>query len=505
MKMKLSDVLSECTEEELGILLDGMSIDDHSVSAVKAAGKKVIRLKRMLMCAVILILTVAFVAGGVVYAAEKKEYNDAVDFLSENGFFYDELTRSEIKKVYRDIKSGSFSYEKTAELILDRVDEYVVEGLEIREGEIDPDKLRELWNDYLSSNYIEGDIKNNVKYSIFTDYVFHDYETGYSHPFTHSTVEKYVNGELIFSTEFEDFYAYSSSADAYTETQSGVIIEGRDTNYVNGTNANASVWVAFINNNGEYVWDIRFDDIVQDKYTWFDTALENDDGTFVLFVRMRKTVSVLHVSANGEIFDENTIDADGVAKALPYDDGYIVWVVEGEFVNTGYYIRQKLVFLDSERQFSHAYEYEDYNYTDIAYYKGKIYISATQFNPNGVYGYASETFVDKNGVSLAYGTDKKLLRLFKDSYTSYILVLDPGSGVPEKYYCVNGAFPGKFFFTPEGNLVWEVEKIVSVYYSPYTSMFTFSGEVLVYKYVFDGNGKIVNKYDTLELKGYRKR
>ena len=80
-----------------------------------------------------------------------------------------------------------------------------------------------------------------------------------------------------------------------------------------------------------------------------------------------------------------------------------------------------------------------------------------------------------------------------------MLVLDTDNMVPEKYYCVKGAYSDKFNFSQDGELVWEANKIVSVFFSPYTSSFCFGGEAAVYGYILDGSGKMINKYDTLEI------
>jgi hypothetical protein len=281
-----------------------------------------------------------------------------------------------------------------------------------------------------------------------------------------------------------------------------VIVEGRDVDY---STTQGSHWVAFINNQGEYVWDIRFDDIEQDRYSSCDLAIENDDGSFVLFVRLRNAISTMLVSSDGELLDETTFEASAVLDALQYEHGYIIMAstskyIDGKVVS----FSDQFIFLDNNRQYVKSYEFDGYKYTDIVLYNGKIYLSANEINPNGIYGYAAETFVDENGDPLKYGSDEKLLKLFKDFYTSFILVFDPESGIPEQYYCVKGAFSGEFSFTSDGKLVWEAQKITSVAYSPYTSSFTFSGKAVIYRYVLDSNGKIVDKYDTLEAVSFQK-
>jgi len=61
-----------------------------------------------------LVLLISTVSGLTIYA-EAKEYEEAISFFNEYSLNTEGLSRGEIKSIYRDITTNSFSYEKTAE------------------------------------------------------------------------------------------------------------------------------------------------------------------------------------------------------------------------------------------------------------------------------------------------------------------------------------------------------------------------------------------------------
>ena len=77
----------------------------------------------------------------VVISAEAKEYRKAVTFFEENDLPMEGLSRAEVKAVYRDITTSSFTYEKTADVI-----RRAVPGYEIEQDTPTPEALAELWN-----------------------------------------------------------------------------------------------------------------------------------------------------------------------------------------------------------------------------------------------------------------------------------------------------------------------------------------------------------------------
>ena len=71
---------------------------------------------------------IALGVGAYAYAEDAKEYKEALMFFEENDLPTEGLTRSEIKKVYRDITTESYTYSKTAEVLAHRNESHSVEG-----------------------------------------------------------------------------------------------------------------------------------------------------------------------------------------------------------------------------------------------------------------------------------------------------------------------------------------------------------------------------------------
>ncbi len=104
------------------------------------------------------------------YRAEAQEYADALAFFQANGLSTEGLTRAEIKAVYKDISTKSFTYSKTGQVIQNSLTREQIEGFEIQLREPTPEDLENLW-DYKS--YILGFIPYDYPaYMIQTEAVF---------------------------------------------------------------------------------------------------------------------------------------------------------------------------------------------------------------------------------------------------------------------------------------------------------------------------------------------
>ena len=88
-----------------------------------------------------LILAVSAGIAGFAVAAEAREYAAAVEFFEENGLSTEGLSRAEIKEVYRDITTRSFTNGKTAEVI-----KKTVPGSEIALTDPTPRELAAEWD-----------------------------------------------------------------------------------------------------------------------------------------------------------------------------------------------------------------------------------------------------------------------------------------------------------------------------------------------------------------------
>ena len=94
--------------------------------------------------------------------------------------------------------------------------------------------------------------------------------------------------------------------------------------------------------------------------------------------------------------------------------------------------------------------------------------------------------------------------MVRDNYTAVLLLCGPEGGAPETFYSVKGSLGGALRVDGDGGLSWDVESVVSTFFSPATSSFTIGGTCRVFRYFFDGAGNLVRQEDTGETVPYRR-
>ena len=95
--------------------IDDRHIAEAAPVAKKSRNKPIWFRWGTIAACMVLVLSVCF--GSFAVVAEAKEYKAAVQFFNDYGMSTEGLTRGEIKEVYRDITTKSFTYSKTAEVI----------------------------------------------------------------------------------------------------------------------------------------------------------------------------------------------------------------------------------------------------------------------------------------------------------------------------------------------------------------------------------------------------
>lgn len=133
MEQKLYDVASKLPET---------SLDFNTIQSTfkKKSKIKILKLVASIAACFILLTFIVF------FAVEVKEYNDAVDFFNEYSLSTEGLEREEIKAVYADITTKSFSYAKTAEVIKKSLSTDQIEGYEGIQENPTPEEVEDLWN-----------------------------------------------------------------------------------------------------------------------------------------------------------------------------------------------------------------------------------------------------------------------------------------------------------------------------------------------------------------------
>ena len=101
--------------------IDGETLPDDEKNRIKSLamekagiGKssRKIRIRKWILAAACIVLTAATLVG--CYVADEVQYNRAKNFFDLNSLSVEGLDRSEVKRVYRDITTESFSYDRSA-------------------------------------------------------------------------------------------------------------------------------------------------------------------------------------------------------------------------------------------------------------------------------------------------------------------------------------------------------------------------------------------------------
>lgn len=444
-------------------------------------------------------LALVMIAGSVTFAvaAEAREYDAAVEFFNENGLPTSGLTRAEIKEVYRDITSNRFTYGKTADVM-----SRSVLGYEIMQAEPTPEKLAELWNNNSKENVI-SEKGYDYRIRIIDSYADKNGQRVF-YGFDVSVLECYLDGNLLWKAERGDFYIYGA-----VHTSKGTVVWGHS--YFTLSNTSLTGWLARFDDDGNMIWKKKLDHGFDREL--IASVIDNGDGTWAVISRCEGNLLCLSrfdVDGNELSSKMTEIGNLGIGVTAKLGDGYLVQLgnVFGNVRHTA-----RLVKLDRDGNVLDSFTYEedgiDYYITDVAEFGGKIYLSAyavpTQKDAGGrdeianILSYIWENHKD----ILMNVPDEVLTPLVRGNYTAVLLVCDTESGTPTTFYSVKGSLGGKFTVS-DGKLTWDVETIMTTFYSPATSSFTIGGTCAVFRYSFDISGTIIEQKDTGETVKYRR-
>ncbi len=449
------------------------------------------------------------------FAVEAKEYKTAVAYFEENGLSTEGLTRSEIKAVYRDITTKSFTNEKTAKVL-----QQAVPGWEIEQDEPTPAELAALWDNWGKNDLISTIEQNGASYRFDSRYTY-DEKRGFE-IFEKSVLECYQDGNMLWSAEFTDF-----NIEGYLYTKSGITVWGSDavlpaevessyTKDENTTEKNEVVpsssdstygWIAFVDNTGKATWQNRLNHSFKNEYV--ASVLNNGDGTLAVISRGDlKYLCLSCYDTNGKelSFHKTEVGNFGVRNAALLGDGYIIQLwnqLSGDTallykMNREGALTEKLLYEDDNC---------DYYITDMVEFEGQVYLSAyavpkqnaegAEYEVTNIIDYLSSR--EDGGVDIS---SEELTPIVRDNYTAMLLVCDPEGGAPKTFYSVKGSLGSKLSANQAGQLDWNVESITSTFYSPKTNFFTIGGNCKVLQYSFDASGKLIGQTDTGETVQY---
>lgn len=454
-----------------------------------------------LAACVILLISIGF--GSYAYAAEVKEYKEAVQFFNAYGLPTAGLTRGEIKAVYRDITTKSFTYSKTAEVIESSLSTEQIGGYAILQEDSTPEDVENLWNHKNSSGGFLLDNPDGICYQYRSEYK-EDSQLGVE-ILDRSYIEKYDGDTLVWSVSVEKF-----SIMGYSIVTDGVIVYGGTDTWSSVQNSYA--WMAKIDTDGSLIWKHMLShDFEEDEY--IAAVLENADGSYAVISRGDlKYFCLSQYTADGkETYSQKTeVGNYGIWNAARLDDGYIVQL--GSYITNEH---ARIVKVDRTGNITESFSYgsEDayYYITDMIEFGGKIYLSAYAVprladedqSAGGRYEIAAVlNYLFDN--SIWEISSEELTPMVRDNYTAILLVCDPSAGTPQEFYSATGSLGGNLSLSDSGNLLWDVESITSTYFSPATSSFTIGGTCYVYRYTFDDSGALISQEKTDEVSDYRR-
>lgn len=488
MEQKLYDTAARLPEASL----DFQTIQPTPTAKPK---RRIWGIAASLAACFILLISVGFLT------AEAKEYNDAITFFNEYGLSTNGLSRGEIKAVYRDITTKSFTYSKTADVIAYSISSNHVGGYELWQDTPTPEELESLWNSMNYQGSFVAPQPQGVRYTYRSEYK-KDPQLGFD-VHDKSYIEKYDGDQLLWSVATSDFWI-----NGYRAVSDGVIAYGET--YTWSTTQPSYAWMLKIDANGNLQWKHMLNNGFEDEY--IGEILENADGSYAVISRGDYRYFCLsQYTSDGKekSFRKTEVGNYGIWNVARFgDEGYIV-----QLGNLMTHEQAKIVKVDFDGNITESYSYgsEDAYYfiTDMFSYNGRIYLSAYSVpkladdgqSAGGRYEIAAilNRLFD-NGIWRI--SSEELTPMVREHYTALLLVCDPASGTPQEFYSAKGSLGGKLALSESGMLLWDVESITSTFFSPMTSAFTIGGSCYVFRYTFDSAGMLVSQEKTGEITSF---
>lgn len=486
--------------------------NDKTIALLEGKSKPIRKFRlRPALAACLAVLLLGGGASAFAIAAETKEYNTAVAFFSTNNLSTEGLARAEIKNVYRDITTGKFAYDKTAEVIKKSVG-----GYEISQNAPTPEDVEALWN-YKNTNgnyYVIP--KDSGEYRYYNTQKYD--ETLEMNMPDKVFFGKYDGDTPLWQVEFPYFNIRD-----YVVYKNYIVLFGNDNHFFELPTYGRLVLLEL---NGQILWDITVDNGDVRKYfekvvcddngiTVFETINQplqevtpNNDG--VTYVYSNNTLEVIRYDYNGNVLQrtEKEVGNYWIKNAAKFGDGWLVQVND-------YTRNEYLLKVEADGNFSDTFTYSaqdaEYFITDMFDYNGKIYLSAYsvpklgegEATAGGRYDIAGvlNPIFEQEDFDIS---NEELTKRVRANFTAVLLVCNPESGVPGEFYSVEGSLGSKLSKDEKGQLVWKVERIIDTFLSMMTSSFTIGGACNVYEYTFDQNGTLVSQVKTEEVTPFRR-
>lgn len=431
--------------------------------------------RRWVAAAVAAVMALCLGAGSIALA-ENAEYNRAVEFFETNGLSTEGLTRSEIKLIYRDITTESYTYSKTAEVLAHTAAEEPVAGYELSVPE----------SDYAVDLGAELDkmlaARGEAQYTaaIYNESV--------------GVVRKTVDREIVWTRELPGFICF----EAYP-AEDGIYVSG-------ARQGDNGIWnlpgVVKLTYEGELLWtvswgeDYEHPDMTENDIWSLTVDPEGGVTAFTSYHDIEKQengITVTKLSADGEtIFSRfNPTEIKTVSEAYTFDGGYLAKVYNTPSCENGVTVSDEFVMrFNADGSIAEEYFFNidgmKIAIKDIAEGKDKLYVSVTAVNTN-----ASEKLVSLADAS-GYVQPEAFEPYMDEVVSALLFILDENTGAVLNYYEVRGALGAEV--SAEAGVEWIVEKLVSAQFKPEWNRLGL-GAVRKLGYSFGGDGVLKDVKD----------
>ena len=436
------------------------------------------------MVALLLVCGGGTVAMGVTaMAKEAKEYNETLDFFEEYNLSAEGFTRSEIKKIYRDIVSESFTYEKTEAALASGL-----EGYEIQTKPLDSDGLKRLW--LMGYVWKTSDGEQTGEEGVTYGYYYQMISTKDSV----AIVTKWKDEKVAWQASLEDIAIYSMRP-----VGDKVLVAGYSTAEDSPQNK-PLVRIYLLNADSSIAWQKDYDSQMPMPHPEY--ILVRDNNTCELFCRSFYCDSmwIMSIDMEGNLLGSRyaTCDRYGgdIEKVIPVGNGYLM--LKGDQL-----MQEKNGKVQEMATFEN--EKEKYQITDMVEYKGLVYLSGRiipQYNGANKKDILDH-YIERFGETRC--TNEELTQFFRDQYTAVLLICNPNSGEPMQFYTVPGA-SGSSLEVKNNKLSWDVTRYTDAEHIGRTfedarSCYQAGGgfgliRADVWQYVFTPYGQVAGEKDT---------
>lgn len=402
-----------------------------------------------------LALLLGALSGAMMYA-EAQEYQDAVTFFDEYGLSMEGLTRTEIKKVYRDITTGTFSYGKTAEIL----NTISLEIFSVELESMDPETLRALWKMDIVQ-MLDQNRKTGIQYR------FEYLDDG------KRVFRKYEDGAVIWEagSEISDCYRHFLLKD-------GILVYG--------SSDTGTLQAVLLDDDGNIQWEYRGEE------TFSMPCAALSEGT-VHFIGEdhresgKTTIRLLQFDRNGSLLSKKTNTVEGFVSIRTFsvaEDHYTIYAERTRQMGI-YGLSFEGELMDGELFDVNRIQLDgmEGHVMDLFYYNGQLYVSVNflrlpfndfyekQFDPiyKEIWAAYDRSGYDPNYDQWDLAMDSGVMgddvrgrfaELYRNQYTASLLQLDD-SGEIQNVYTVDGAHCGELSVSEEGELLWQVNRIDS--------------------------------------------